>query len=124
MKILSIQSSNPSFNGTITVKNIKTNMVRYHYSNQRDDKLASEALSKYVFPQAVKDKAKGLVEYLEVMLSASKDEAVEKALTGVKAGEISGISAKCVANKKDVFTKVQLGDTVIIHSADIKYDNI
>ena len=124
MKILSIQNSNPSFNGTITVKNLKTNLIRYHYSNLLDDKKASESLSKYVVPTAACDKKNGLIEYLEVILGASKDEAIEKALAGVKAGEINSINAKCVANKRDVFSKVVLDDTVIMHSADIRYDHI
>ena len=124
MKILSIQNSNPAFNGTITVRNSKTNLIRYHYSNLLDDKKASESLSKYVFPKAAGDKKNGLIEYLEVMLGASKDEAIEKALAGVKAGEINSINAKCVANKRDVFSKVVLDDTVIMHSADIRYDHI
>ena len=123
MKILSIQSSNPSFNGSITVRNSKTNFIRYHYSNLREDKKAGEAISKYI--KNTKDKKKGLIEYLEVMFGASKDEAIGKALTDFKAGKIDTINAKYNADSREIFSKVELGDTVIMHSANInRYANI
>ena len=125
MKILSIQNANPSFNGAITVRNSKTNLIRYHYSNLCDDKRAGKAISKYVDSEIpVKEKAKGLIEYLEVMFGASKDEAIGNALADLKAGKIDSVNAICNESARELFSKVELGDTVIMHSADIRFANI
>ena len=137
MKVSSIQSTNPSFNGIITVKNVKTGSMNQYYTDIRTDKDLLKSFGKLynIFPlmdtffkESMKqEKSNRLVKYFKQILDITNDETLKSFIETFnnKKSNILQLAAEYKASSQNEhFSKLSIDDLVVIHSADIKYKNI
>ena len=137
MKVSSIQSTNPSFNGVITVKNVKTGSVNQYYTDIRTDKDLLKSFGKLynIFPlmdtffkESMKqEKSNRLVQYFKQVLDITNDETLKSFIDAFneKKSNILQLGAEYKASSpNEHFSKLSIDDLVVIHTADIKYKNI